>query len=57
MRNKMSVREQFRYAYRLARQPDMYLADDVDGVNRFYLEVPLRYFLDALKCLENRGVK
>ena len=52
--SNMSIREQFKYAYRLARQPDKYLADDTDGVNRFILKVPLKYFLIAVECLESR---
>lgn len=52
----MTIRNQFKYAYRLARQPDKYLADDTDGVNRFYLDrIPLKVFLIALGCLESRG--
>lgn len=56
MKNK-SIKEQFKLAYRLARQPDRYLACDIDGKYRFVLDsIPLGIFKLAEICLESRGV-
>lgn len=49
-----STRDYFREAYRLVRQPDMYLAQDTDGVLRFKTDIPLGIFKLAESCLESR---
>ena len=49
------MKNEFKEAYRLARQPDLFLANDTDGINRFYLsDITLKMFLLANQCLENR---
>ncbi len=49
-----STRDLFREAYRLARQPDRYMACDTDGVYRFKTNIPLGIFKLAEICLEMR---
>jgi len=51
---QLMSRESWREIYRLARTPDRVWADDTDGVNRFYLKYPLKYYLLAVAILENR---
>lgn len=49
-----STRDYFREAYQLARQPDRYLACDVDGFYRFKTNIPLGIFVLAELCLKKR---
>lgn len=56
MKQLKSTKELFKQAYRLARQPDLYLACDVDGRYRFKTDVPLGLFKLAESCLETRGI-
>ena len=49
-----TTKEQFKKAYRLARQPDLFLACDTDGVYRFKTDIPLGLIILAIKCLEMR---
>jgi len=49
------IKEQFKKAYRLARQPDLYLACDIDGFYRFKTEIPLGLIFLASYCLESRS--
>ena len=48
------TRLQFKQAYRIARQPDLYLAHDTDGQYRYKLDIPLGVFMLAVQCLEAR---
>ncbi len=48
------IRKQFYEAYRLVRQPDLYMACDVDGVYRYRLSIPLGIFKLAEICLDSR---
>lgn len=53
--DKMKTTKQlFKQAYQLARQPDLYMACDVDGRYRFKTNIPLGIFKLAEKCLEMR---
>lgn len=49
-----STREYFMDAYRLVRQPDMYMACDTDGIYRFKTDIPLGIFKFAEICLDSR---
>ena len=51
----MSTRELFKKAYRIARQPDLYMACDIDGHYRYKLTIPLGLFKQAEFCLEMRN--
>lgn len=46
----------FKKAYRLVRQPDLYMACDTDGVYRFKTDIPLGLIKLAEECLKMRGV-
>lgn len=49
-----STKQYFKDAYRLVRQPDLYMACDVDGTYRFKSDIPLGLIKLAEACLENR---
>lgn len=52
MKKDKSTRELFTLAYRLIRQPDLYMACDTDGVFRFTTDIPLGLVKLAELCLE-----
>lgn len=48
------MKKLFYRAYRLVRQPDIYMACDIDGVYRFKTDIPLGIIFLAEKCLKDR---
>jgi len=49
------MRELFYKAYRIARQPDLYMACDIDGQYRYKIDIPLGIFKLAEICVEARS--
>jgi len=50
----LDTKKLFKQAYRIARQPDLYMACNCDGSYKFKLDIPLGLFKLAEICLEMR---
>lgn len=55
MRKKYDTKKQFKLAYRLVRQSDLYMACDIDGIFRFKTNIPLGLIKLAEICLNERS--
>lgn len=49
-----TTKQLFKNAYQLVRQPDLYMACDIDGAWRFKSDIPLGLIKLAEACLEAR---
>lgn len=54
MKKVKDTKQYFKNAYRLVRQPDLYMACDVDGAWRFKSDIPLGLIKLAEACLDAR---